>query len=230
MKYWLWITLIGFFDIFLWNIFLLMGQQNLSVSITVIITGSYPLFVLLLSLFFVKDEKVTVKKLLSITLGFFSIIFVFKAGILKSDLSYPLALICLLLANCSWAIAAILIKRLNTEARPLLLAKNITLLATGMTNLVFIYTLFQHPALLNKMDFAYWLYTCATAILCVVFMSFYIKIVQELGVNFAALTAFIVPFIGIAFDVVFLKQHIPPVYFMSLLLLLFSLLLSKARE
>ncbi|GED12276.1 DMT family transporter [Aneurinibacillus migulanus] len=198
-----------------------LGQQSINSSISAILIGTTPIFTIILVRFFVPDEKLNIKNLCSIIIGFIGLSILvgpeYTSASLQNNLLGDVAI---LGAALSFAASLILIKRLPPISSVL-----------AMRNVLFIATVILIP--LSLMFDAPWTIrltlqqTIAVIVLGtvqagIVYMLYYI-LINRTGATFASLTNYLVPLFGVILGTVFLNEDLKWNDSTALLLILISL-------
>ncbi|MEZ2659876.1 DMT family transporter [Aneurinibacillus aneurinilyticus] len=207
-----------------------MLYQRIISSISAILIGTTPIFTIILVRLFVPDEKLNIKNLFSIIIGFIGLSILIGPGITSVSLHNSLLGDAAILgAALSFAASLILIKRLPPISSVL-----------AMRNVLFIATIILIP--LSLIFDAPWTIrltlqqTIAVIVLGtvqagIVYMLYYI-LINRTGATFASLTNYLVPLFGVILGTVFLDEHLKWSDIAALLLILISLGVNeiKGRE
>mgnify|MGYP001018577786 FL=1 len=123
LKEWRYMLLFGLLQTFLQYGLFFMGLNKVPGAISAIIIGGGPLFIALMAHFTIREEPLTKRKALAITLGMIGIVFtsLTKGGIGNADLSLYVGIGLLLISNLIGASTNIIVAKNRNRVSPTLL-------------------------------------------------------------------------------------------------------------
>ncbi len=117
-------SIIGFLEATMPFILIPWGQQFTSSSITAVLTGTVPFFVVLLGPFIIKS-RITLTNLLSITVGFIGLIILFYPSLISEQHVLNLwGISAILVTTISFAVSLLLLSK-YTHENPVIISRNI---------------------------------------------------------------------------------------------------------
>ena len=201
---WYHYALVGFLEGTLPCVLVPWGQQEVASGIAAVIISTMPIFAMLFGPLFIKEEHLDWVGVTSILAGFIGVVILVHpspgGGIFKQILPE----LAILLASASWALSLVFIKKMPHES-PFRLTRNILIAAT--IEIIPIWLIFGHPAEIRFHGIPF-----LNAVLLGVFTSgivyvFYVLLIRTAGVNFAAFSNYLVPIVGGAIGIIFLKER-----------------------
>lgn len=94
------------------------GEQYVSSGLTAVLFATYPLFVLLIAHFAIGAERITVRKLVGVALGFVGVAVIFRSDIAVDDARATLAVAVIMLSPVASAVTAVGIKKWGHDFHP----------------------------------------------------------------------------------------------------------------
>ena len=210
-KHWKYLLLFGFIQTFLQYGIFFFGLNKVPGAVASIIVGAGPIFITILAHFTIKDDKFTVKKIISSILGFSGILFIAlnNDGInnISNQFYYGIAL--LLISNIIGASTNIIVKRqqhLNVSPIALTLFANFS----GGVMLLIMALLFE-PITLNFPPLEFYFAVIWLAIIPAAGFSIWYYLLGLEGVKVSELNIwkFIIPIVGSALSWIMLKDEEP---------------------
>ncbi|ASK78891.1 hypothetical protein CF386_07430 [Paraphotobacterium marinum] len=204
------------------------GQsQNVPSSITGILMGTIPLFVILLSYFFYPKEEKKVVTLLSILVGFVGLIVLFIPKLVLNEQHSLMGEFFVLLGAFSFALSLVLIGLMPPKLSPLRMTRNILLISSTLMLIILMGT-FPKISITDWMTY-FWI------IILGVFASgvgyfIYVKLVEKAGVTYTSFTNYVAPLISTLIGILFLKEAFEMTTLFALILILFALILKNFSE
>lgn len=166
------------------------GEQAISSSLAAIINGTTPLFALLFGKALL-DEKITFRKILGLTIGFFGVFILYLPDLAAGITGNELGILFLILSSVSYGFGAVYAK-LHMSQLPPMIAPVWQLIMASLSLLPFA-LFFDLPQI--SMPNAYSL--GAIAFMSLVGASFaffiYYELIRSAGATFTSLTALLVP-------------------------------------
>ena len=218
----------GFFSSALPFAMLSWGQKYVASGFAGVCMAVVPLFVLPLAHFLVPGERLTLRRGVSFLIGFVGVVVLIGFDALRlvgSDYE-SLARIACLGASLCYATGAI-ITRLCPKTDMLSLSADALLSATVIIT-PFALTLEGIPAMPSALSWVAILYLglFPTALAQVLL----VQVIRDAGPSFMSLVNYQVPVWSVLFGVVLLNELLPPQLYLSLVLILGGLLLSRKRR
>ena len=221
---WLYIVFLGFLGTYLYYILLYFGYAQAQGIEVLVLQYSWPIFVVILSIFILK-EKFTWKKLLTILLGFTGVFLVMtKGNFTQIHLENFWVDILVILAAVAFASFSVLSKKVHLE--PYIMITIFFLTATVASYISMI--LLSDFSLPSKE-------TVIPIAINGIFINgysyiFWIKALQESDASFVAPFVFLTPVISIFYLVIFFQESFLPVYVIGLLAVVIGGLLNISKK
>ncbi|MCH9631455.1 MAG: putative amino-acid metabolite efflux pump [Chlamydiia bacterium] len=205
--------------IHLWKQFLVMGisacalpfvlitysETMIESSLAGIINGSSPIFTAILAHYFLESEKMNVKKIIGILLGFLGIISAFLPSLLEGQHANVLGIICVAIASISYAVGMVF-SRKYLMALPNLIGPTYQLIMGSLVLLPFTFIIdkpFSIPFLSAKVIIS--LISLAVLGTVLAFVLYY-AIVKKVGATYLSTSTLLFPFVSIFLGVIFLHE------------------------
>ncbi|MCP4476328.1 MAG: EamA family transporter [Gammaproteobacteria bacterium] len=200
---WYMYALIGFLEAVLPCYLIPLGQYKVDSAIAAVLISTLPIFAVIFGAILLKDEKITIKKSLSIIIGFIGVYILIKPPHLASLFRTLLPELFILMASASWALSLVLIKK-QPLINPLKLTRNI--FVAGAIEIIILWLIIGHPTQFHPSRLSLF-----STLLIGIFASgivyiFYVLLIRYSGVAFAAFSNYIVPIVGIAMGIFFLNE------------------------
>lgn len=222
-KVYLFLFLLGFLDFF-YYLLLYFGYQKSNGLEVLVIQYTWPIFIVLLSLWILK-EKLTFNKMISLILGFMGVsLIITKGDFTKVDFGNMDVILMVLLGAVSFALFSVLSKKV----------------AINLTNAVTIYFITAIIyAFISMQTFSFFIFPTAKEWLFIlingIFLNgvsylFWIKALQNADASFVAPFIFITPILSAGFLITFFDEPIVPVYFIGLVLIILSGLANSLKK
>ncbi|MFI0347173.1 MAG: DMT family transporter [Chthoniobacterales bacterium] len=219
-------------------VFVGWAQREIASSVTAILIGSVPLFTILLEALFMKENRLTAKKVAGVILGFFGIVVLLRVGLdIMSSSSAEghfmlVPVLAVLTSALCFAISMLLIKvRLGSSLAPIRSTQGILL-----------------GALVTLLPLSFWLtkpwmitsFHCSfSALMGVVLLgifcsgsayTLFVILINRAGPTVASMTNYLVPPIGAFIGITFSGEKLTTSLIYSLLLILFALWLASSQQ
>ncbi len=186
--------------------------QFLDSGTSAILNGAMPLFTILLSPIFNKDDRITPKKLGGLVIGFIGVVFLIAPSIQGKWSNDILGQAAILLATLSYSYATIFARK-KTQGLP---AQMQAFLQMSTGSIIIWVTAFftEKPITLPQLPIT-WLALLWLGLLgsCIAYI-FYFYLLHKIGPTRVSMIAYIPPLVGLTLGVVFLKEQF---YWQSLL-------------
>ncbi len=181
-----------------------IAVKSLETSIISILNGLSVLFTFVLSAIFLK-EKLTIRAIFGFICGIFGVFVIYAKSLNSLDYSQIAAILLIVLATFCYGVAAVYTKAKIKGIDPLATASASVLLGSVALFPMFVIQADFNSFINLKFIFAMLaLGVCCTGIayLC------YFRLIQNVGANFAIMTAFLIPIFGTINGVIFLGEHL----------------------
>lgn len=221
---WLYIVFLGFLGTYLYYILLYFGYAQAQGIEVLVLQYSWPIFIVILSIFILK-EKFTWKKLLTIIFGFIGVLLVMtKGNFTQIHLENFWVDILVILAAIAFASFSVLSKKVQFEPY------------TMITIFFLTATVASYISMILLSDFS--LPSKETAIPIAIngiFINgysyiFWIKALQESDASFVAPFVFLTPVISIFYLIIFFQESFLTVYVIGLLAVIIGGLLNISKK
>lgn len=201
------------------------GQQQLASSITAILMGTIPFYVMILAPILLRNTRLSRHNIISVFVGFSGVMVLFYPELtgLNLDISVVHAAAILLAAVC-FATALLLLNKIQNE-HPLVIARNVLCMAS--VQLVFIGSFLDNiaihdvtiPALLSVLHLGIF---CAGIVYYL-----YMSLIHKAGALFTSFSNYLIPTIGVLLGALMNNEMIQPTTWGALLIILSALLLNQ---
>ena len=205
-KDWYWFATIGMINLVIPFFLIAYGVQKIQSNLAAILMASTPLSATILAHFFTDNEKINIKKVFGVLVGFSGIIFLFSDNILINANNFLSALI-IFFASTFYVIGGILTLKVSNKKN-----ENVTasILIWATIFLIPITAFIEKPWNLNPSTDS----TISIIYLGIVATGFAwllrFRILKTNGLVFQAQVAYLIPIFGIILGYIFLKELITP--------------------
>ncbi|MGL5335255.1 MAG: DMT family transporter [Enterovibrio sp.] len=217
--------LIALFDATIPFIMVAWGQQHVDSAIASVIMGCIPFITTIAATFFLVQEKLSGKTLLSVLFGFCGVLVLFWPQFAKGVNSGMLGALAILFGASCFAIGLLLIKRLAVD-HPVVVARNI--LACSMLQLLIL-----SPVMLDLKAITVPSLPAISAILMLGVFStglvyfLYMLLIQKAGPTFASFSNYLVPLFGVLLGALFLNEQISITTWVALVIILSAIAMNQ---
>lgn len=203
------------------------GQQHVDSGIAAILMGTIPLFTLFFVATFIPGTKWRLPAVGSVIVGFIGIIILVGPNISKGWNATIGGQLAILGAAISFSLSLILLKKLPSSIPALISVRNIML--TASIPMVILSVILDRPWTLT--------FTLATGgsifvlgIFCagIVYLMYMVLILRA-GPNFAALSNYLVPPVGVAIGIIFMNEILQWHQLIALLIILMALIINQFK-
>lgn len=203
------------------------GEEVISSAIAGIVNGSTPIFVVILSYFFLRDEALTWKKLIGIALGIAGLLFIFIPSLLDNIEADEWGILAVAIASASYAMGMVHAKRYLHHI-PGLVIGSYQLLFAGIMTLPF--ALLVEPMNTWPSALSLWsviaLGTFGTSGACIL----YYIVIKRAGATYLSTATLLFPVIAVLLGVIFLDEK-PSVHaYIGSVLILLGLVFSSGHS
>jgi len=204
-----------------------VGEKTIDSSIASIISGSTPLFTIILAHYFVKHDRFTKAKLTGASLGFFGLFLLIAPALLTAQGSF-FGFATFLMASMCYAIAFVYVKKfIDISKYPPLTVPAIQLfisfLVLTMAALIFEDPLsiqyVSMPAMLSILGLSVFGTALAFAV--------YYKLISLANVSYIAMVNYIVPVFGVVLGMLVLDEQLAWNSYLGCLLVLFGVMVAN---
>ncbi|MDF1760915.1 MAG: DMT family transporter [Coxiellaceae bacterium] len=227
VKYYPMFFIIGIFEATLPFYLVAWGQQHVDSSTAAILMSTIPLFTIIMIALFVRDEKITSNKIISIIVGFIGILILLGPEAMKNMNNLMANLVgevAILGGALSFALSLILIKKI-AHLNHVRSARNILVCATIQLLPFAIFT--SH---ISQLHFSY---KSAGAILVLgvfaagIVYAMYVSLIKTAGAAFTSLNSYLLPVIGLILGVIIMHDPTYWYTYLALAVLLVAMALNE---
>jgi drug/metabolite transporter (DMT)-like permease len=203
------------------------AEQVVDSSLASVINSAVPLFVIVIAALFLRDEQITVNRLVGLVVGFVGVAILVGLDITNLGSANTLGEIALLGATISYAIGGVYSKAHVHGLRPMIPA---------LFQVFFGFVVVSVLALLTEHPFA--AVPVPEALFAVVWLGLlgsglaylsYFRILQRWGATRASMVAYLLPVVGIALGALVLQEPIAPSTFLGTALVIGGIALVNSR-
>ena len=227
-RYYLFMSIVGIVAPFL---LISYGQLGIDSSLAGILMSTMPISTLILSHFFLDDERMTKTKLIGFLIAFIGIVILIMSGknILHTSLLDGLSSELMVISGAIlYSFAAVYGKRFKITD-PLNASTGVTLYSAVI---MLIYLIFNPNIIPNDFgDMSHLSAVLILGIFCTAIATIiYFQILQSSGATFISMMNYLIPVWAILFGVIFFNENTVWNYFIGLLIIIFGIQLSQNKE
>ena len=227
-KYYLFMSIVGIVAPFL---LISYGQLGIDSSLAGILMSTMPISTLILSHFFLDDERMTKTKLIGFLIAFIGIVILIMPGknTLHTSLLDGLSSELMVISGAIlYSFAAVYGKRFKITD-PLNASTGVTLYSAVI---MLIYLIFNPSIIPNDFgDMSHLSAVLILGIFCTAIATIiYFQILQSSGATFISMMNYLIPVWAILFGVIFFNENTVWNYFIGLLIIIFGIQLSQNKE
>ena len=227
-RYYLFMSIVGIVAPFL---LISYGQLGIDSSLAGILMSTMPISTLILSHFFLDDERMTKTKLIGFLIAFIGIVILIMPGknILHTSLLDGLSSELMVISGAIlYSFAAVYGKRFKITD-PLNASTGVTLYSAII---MLIYLVFNPNIIPNDFgDMSHLSAVLILGIFCTAIATIiYFQILQSSGATFISMMNYLIPVWAIIFGVIFFNENTVWNYFIGLLIIIFGIQLSQNKE
>ncbi len=221
---WLLIVVIGFFNSALPFVLIGFGQRSIDSGTAATLMASGPFMMLILSHFFTRDDRFTLRKLISLVCGFSGILVLVSGDIADGDSHSIIAQLAVVAAACCYAGSSVLARHLAHI--PPRIFTTAVLVATA-SYLLPVALLLDAPAIVDARwhSLAALLYLGAIPTGLAYLLRF--QLIQEVGTTFISQVSYLVPLFGVFWGWLLLNEVLSVSAGLALLLIFSGLTISR---
>ena len=205
-KDWYWFATIGMINLVIPFFLIAYGVQKVQSNLAAILMASTPLSATVLAHFFTDNEKINLKKILGVLVGFSGIVFLFSDNILINESNFTSALL-ILIGSTFYVVGGLLTIKISNKRNENVTASILiwaTLFLIPLT--IFIEKPWNlNPSIDSTISLVY-LGVVATGLAWLLRF----RILKTNGLVFQAQVAYLIPIFGIILGYIFLKELITP--------------------
>jgi len=186
--------------------FISWGEQTIDSAVAAILNATTPLFALIIAHFWLRDDKMTVPKVLGLLIGFAGILVLFSKDLLASKHSNVIGQLAVVLASLFYAWSAVFARKATAHVQGLTRGALPLVTAT-----IFIWVIgplvekpFVFPALPITWVAALWLGVLGSGVALLMFY----YLLHEIGPTRTTLVTYLFPVGGVILGVLFLGEHL----------------------
>lgn len=203
------------------------GQQYIPTGLSSILFGSYPLWVALLSHLMLRDEPLTVLKILAVILGFAGVVIIFSAETSISDPRAFLGMAAMLFSTFLQALALIIIKKVGDPVSPI--AMNFVGMAMGGLMLLVLSAVVESDLSATWTSAAVLSLLYLTVIGSVVTFVANYWLLKRIDAVYLSLSSFINPIVAVLLGFLVLGERMPSGVFTGAALVFTGLLVANGK-
>ena len=227
-KYYLFMSIVGIVAPFL---LISYGQLGIDSSLAGILMSTMPISTLILSHFFLDDERMTKTKLIGFLIAFIGIVILIMPGknTLHTSMLDGLSSELMVISGAIlYSFAAVYGKRFKITD-PLNASTGVTLYSAVI---MLIYLIFNPSIIPNDFgDMSHLSAVLILGIFCTAIATIiYFQILQSSGATFISMMNYLIPVWAILFGVIFFNENTVWNYFIGLLIIIFGIQLSQNKE
>ncbi|MDF1796389.1 MAG: DMT family transporter [Coxiellaceae bacterium] len=227
VKYYPMFFIIGIFEATLPFYLVAWGQQHVDSSTAAILMSTIPLFTIIMVAIFIRDEKITSNKIVSVIVGFIGILILLGPEAMQhldNLMANLVGEIAILAGALSFALSLILIKKVS-HLNHVRSARNILVCATIQLLPFAIFT--------SDLADIHFSYKSAVAILVLgifaagIVYAMYVSLIKMAGAAFTSLNSYLLPVIGLILGVIFMHDPTYWYTFVALAILLLAMAINE---
>lgn len=203
------------------------GEQSIDSSVAAILDSTVPLFTVVIAHFFLKDDKMSMVKVLGLLIGFAGVVILFSKGLLISTSSF-LGQAAVIIASLFYAISGIYIRRTTQNVNgfirsgiPLLSASFIMWPTVFLTE-----SPVEFPTLGMTWTALLFLGTIGSGLAFV--LAYYL--IHEIGPTRMSMVTYLFPLVGIILGITFLNEQLTWQIVTGGVLIILSLVVTNMRS
>jgi drug/metabolite transporter (DMT)-like permease len=182
------------------------GQQFVPTGVSSILFGVFPLWVAIFAHFMLKNERITLAKLLSIVIGFAGLFVIFWSDVSLGDSRTLIGMVTILASIIMQAYSLILVKRYGQPIQPEVL--NFVGMVIGMVGVLGTSAVLEWGRpLVWSLDAILSLLYLAVVASVVAYVAYY-WLLKRIEAVYLSLTSFISPVVAVVLGAVFLGEHL----------------------
>jgi drug/metabolite transporter (DMT)-like permease len=229
---WLTYIILGVTSVAIPFILISWGEQTIDSAVASILNASVPLFTILLAHFILRDDRMTVRRMLGLLIGFGGVVVLLSKDLQPGAHNPILGQVAVIVASLFYAGSAVF-ARLKTEDVPGLVRGGAPLVTASMVTWLII-PMVERPFRLPSLPITWlalvWLGVLGSGLALVLWY----YLLHEIGPTRTALVSYIFPLGGVILGVAFLREELSWQLFIGALLIVASIVVvnwpSKERS
>lgn len=193
------------------------------ISLSALINGTTPILTVFLAHYLLKDEPLTLNRVLAVILGLSGFLVLFLPALLKDTLSLDtIGILLAFIGACLYAVGAIYARKYMPKAPPLV-APTLQLL-TSLIYLIPAALIFESPYELMNVSLTSWSAICGAAVFSTLLaFIMYHYIIHQHGATILSMSTFLLPIFGTLLGIAFFNETLSLNFTIAALLILGAL-------
>lgn len=225
----LWIyAVIGFFNVAFPFALISWSEQQISSGLAAILNSTVPLFTMLIASFFVKEDRMTIKRVAGIVVGFAGVMVLMSNRLGQETQNQTIGIIAMLIAACSYGASAVFARRTNHRVNSQ--DQSLGQMATGVLFIAPVMLIweppFHFPAHITTIVALVWLGllgSCVAALL-------WFAMINEIGPSRTSMVTYMFPLVGVVLGLVVLKETLDWRLFVGGILVLAGIIVVNSKS
>jgi len=205
-KSWFPLLLLGLSNVAVPFFLISWGEQHIDSAVASILDATVPLFTILIAHYLLRDDKITLPKVLGLLIGFAGVVVLMSRDLVSASTSSVLGQVAVILASVFYAVSAVYVRKTTEDtpgivrsAGPLVSATAVMWLATF---------LFERPVEMPQLGITWvallWLGILGSGLAFV--MAYYL--IHEIGPTRSTMVTYLFPLGGVILGVTFLHEQL----------------------
>jgi drug/metabolite transporter (DMT)-like permease len=224
------LIIVGFFNTALPFFLITWGEQTIDSGLATVLNATMPLFALVTAHFALKDERITLVKVLGLLAGFGGVIVLASRSLGASDVANPIAgQLAVLCASLSYGAAVVFVRRSLRHLRPIVVSSGVLLTSTvAMGGAALVVDGVPHFGALSTQ--------VVIAVLVLGLVNTYVAyllyywIIDRWGATRASLVTYLMPPVGLTLGAIFLDEVLDARLIVGAILILAGVVLVNWRR
>lgn len=205
-KSWLPLLLVGLTNVAIPFFLISWGEQSIDSSVASILDATVPLFTILIAHYLLRDDKITLPKVLGLLIGFAGVVVLMSKDLINASTSSVLGQAAVIVASAFYAGSAVYVRK-TTEDTPGILRSTGPLVSAAAVMWLAAF-LFERPVEMPQLGITWvallWLGVLGSGLAFV--MAFYL--IHEIGPTRTSMVAYLFPLGGVILGVTFLHEQL----------------------
>jgi len=206
-KVWLALLLIGITNTVIPFVLISWGEVYIDSGVAAIVNGTVPLFTILIAHVFLHDDRITMVRGFGLLMGFVGVVVLMGRNLgLEGFQKDVLGQVAVVIASISYAASAVFTRRNLRRVSPIVQALVSVVVADGIVWMMVpvFESPFRGPDLPVTWVALVWLGLLGS---CLAYL-LYFYLIQNVGATRASMVTYLMPVVGVALGVIFLKEHL----------------------
>jgi drug/metabolite transporter (DMT)-like permease len=225
LRSWLPLLVLGLTNIAIPFFLISWGEQSIDSAVASVLDATVPLFTILIAHFLLKDDKITLSKMMGLLVGFAGVVVLMMKDLSNASAGSLLGQAAVLLASVFYAVSSV-IARKTTEDTPGILRSGIPLIAASVVMWPSAMT-FESPVEIPQLGITWiallWLGILGSGLAFV--LAYYL--IHEMGPTRMTMVTYLFPVVGVILGTVFLDEQLTWQLILGTLLVLISLVIAN---